>query len=416
MSYKLIKGSFHIYYPDLPNSGPEPDGDTLKFKPDNPELVSSLKQSGSSPGFNRRGMINLRFEGIDALELHFDDSHQKLSLAESARDRLLEIAGFGQVQFNDRPGSEYKVKSAENHPVRGYILATSLDTYGRIISFVFTGDVNFLDGSSIEIDQQMLKSTINAKLLAEGLVYPAFYSSLATEHRKTLTDLAVRARNNRLGVWPVNQAAPGSEVTITDLNALEEMAMWPKLYRRLVRYFNAGYEGLGRFIPWLKEDITNRDDRLILPDHSLGNMHSAIEVSNNRIRMLYNPEDLVILPDKTTDPEYEPLLIPEKCIKIIAAKVNPSGSDTGMETVTIINTCPDNIDLQGWCIADHQINKHNLSGLLTSGAVLQITMSDNLRLSNTGDSIALLDPEGKIIDQVSYGSAEGKKEGYTILF
>ena len=34
MSYTLIKGSFHIHYPANPLSGPEPDGDTLKFQPD----------------------------------------------------------------------------------------------------------------------------------------------------------------------------------------------------------------------------------------------------------------------------------------------------------------------------------------------------------------------------------------------
>ena len=48
MPYKLIKGEFHIFYPDQPRQGPEPDGDTVKFKPDDPTLVRGLPRSGSA--------------------------------------------------------------------------------------------------------------------------------------------------------------------------------------------------------------------------------------------------------------------------------------------------------------------------------------------------------------------------------
>src|SRR5215207_4719915 len=42
MSYTLLRGSFVIRYPDLPRQGPEPDGDTVKFRPDTPALVEAL--------------------------------------------------------------------------------------------------------------------------------------------------------------------------------------------------------------------------------------------------------------------------------------------------------------------------------------------------------------------------------------
>ena len=37
----LLTGEFVIRYPDLPRSGPQPDGDTIKFAPDSPSLVES---------------------------------------------------------------------------------------------------------------------------------------------------------------------------------------------------------------------------------------------------------------------------------------------------------------------------------------------------------------------------------------
>ena len=40
--YTLIKGEYHIYYPDLPRGGPEPGGDTIKFQPANPGHWSDL--------------------------------------------------------------------------------------------------------------------------------------------------------------------------------------------------------------------------------------------------------------------------------------------------------------------------------------------------------------------------------------
>ena len=86
MPYKLIKGEFHIFYPDRPRQGPEPDGDTLKFLPDQPTLVEQLHRPGNrGPDFNQRHMINLRFEGIDALETHYQQMHQRWRLRRVTR-------------------------------------------------------------------------------------------------------------------------------------------------------------------------------------------------------------------------------------------------------------------------------------------------------------------------------------------
>lgn len=84
---------------------------------------------------------------------------------------------------------------------------------------------------------------------------------------------------------------------IASLAELETMVMWPKLYRRLVTFFAAGRSDLAELDGWLREDIINRDDRLILPDGEFGNMHDLFTVEAGAMRMNHKPEEVTILPD-----------------------------------------------------------------------------------------------------------------------
>jgi hypothetical protein len=97
MGYTVLRGSFVIRYPDLPRQGPQPDGDTVKFKPDTPALVDTLpRRSGRPAQINSRG-ISVRLEAIDALETHFDNDHQELAGGTAARDALLARLEFTVV-------------------------------------------------------------------------------------------------------------------------------------------------------------------------------------------------------------------------------------------------------------------------------------------------------------------------------
>ena len=363
MPYKLIKGEFHIHYPDIPRSGPEPDGDTLKFYPDHPGLVESLQQAGRGPDFNRRGMVNLRFEGIDALETHFNESHQNLEWANAARDAVLEACGFGAITFF--PDLPNKVASVEHHPRRGYILAGGLDAFGRIISFVFAGDPYFVDGAEIWASEETIRTSINMKLLQEGLAYPAFYTSLPCELRDVLAIATVESRNNLEQMWadaiPVDQ-----NVLIPDMETLESLTLWPKLFRRLSSYFSAGYQNLDNFDAWLRADPINRDDRLILPDRELGNMHDIVVVEGNHLHMRYQPEELVILPDDAVIvlPCPKKPGIERQAIRIIATLANPIGAEHDRENVTLLNASASDIDLTGWVIKDKANGKQLLQGIL----------------------------------------------------
>ncbi|MCP4348129.1 MAG: hypothetical protein GY795_21715 [Desulfobacterales bacterium] len=412
MSYKLIKGEFHIFYSNNPRQGPEPDGDTLKFLPDDPKLVESLHRPGSAvPNFNNHKMINIRFEGIDALELHFNDMHQNLELAEAARNFVLKEAGFDEVKFlDDLP---FKVENAKPHPTRGYIYASSLDEHGRIIAFVHPGNTGQVDGVDTWVDVATMEQSLNARLLKERLVYPAFYRSLPIELKDRLAELTVQARgNNDYGIWSNPESHVNQQIDIPDLDTLQDKIIWPKLFRRLASYFVAGHQDLGQFDSWLRADPKNRDDQLILPNRDVINMHDLIEINGDRIRMLHPPEEIIIWSDDVPQPQHRV----EPNVRVIAALVNPTGSDDlGRETVTLLNASPDSVNLNEWTIADKQNKRHTLHGTLEPGDVQRVTLSE-VRLGNQGDTITLFNAQDEKIDQVFYTKKQVQRQGWTIVF
>ncbi len=60
--YTLINGTFRVL-------GLQPDGDTIRFEPDQPALVDNLEPPGQQPVWrNNRTQVNIRSEAIDALD------------------------------------------------------------------------------------------------------------------------------------------------------------------------------------------------------------------------------------------------------------------------------------------------------------------------------------------------------------
>src|SRR3954453_20929435 len=151
MTYTVLRGDFVIRNADLPTQGPEPDGDTIKFKPDNPALVEGLpRTSARTAEINRRG-ISVRLEAIDALETHFSETHQELAGADAARDELLRLLGFTTgTYFPDRPN---RGESADQDAIRGHVLTNGIDANGRLIGFVFAGDYDGPDGAAVFLDE-----------------------------------------------------------------------------------------------------------------------------------------------------------------------------------------------------------------------------------------------------------------------
>ncbi len=302
MPYKLIKGEFHIFYPDRPRQGPEPDGDTLKFKPDNISLAYELVRPGiPKPNFNGRGMINLRFEGLDALETHFFGGHQDLSLAEGSREFLLGSAGFGDVEFwGDLPN---KVKIVENNPVRGYVISNGLDGHGRIVGFIYFGEPPEEDGVGIQLDATRVSESFNANSLAQGQAYPLFYFTLPISLSKHLSVISANARSAGVGLFPSDASLPGEFFAVTPSN-YQTLAIWPKLFRRLHSYFSSGFDDLLGFEDWLRANPRDRDDRILTPEDFDAHLHNIFRVgSATTMRITVDPKDVIVIPDDFVMPD-----------------------------------------------------------------------------------------------------------------
>ncbi len=109
---------------------------------------------------------------------------------------------------------------------------------------------------------------------------------------------------------------------------------------------------------------------------------------------------------------------PDGVIRIIAALVNPLGSDVGKESVTLINTSPDKINLKGWALADQLKQKYPLDGIsIEPGAFVTVPLSKKgIQLDNNGGIITLLNQAGLKIHGVSYTKEDADKQGWTIVF
>src|SRR5215203_1021969 len=116
MSYRLVKGEYAAI-------GGQPDGDSVRFRPDNEDLLKNFPQ-GDAQITERgatKGTCQLRFEGVDALELHYPTpaDHQEINAARRARDFLLfDLLNYDDVQFDTKENVTSSVPLA----IRGYIL------------------------------------------------------------------------------------------------------------------------------------------------------------------------------------------------------------------------------------------------------------------------------------------------------
>jgi hypothetical protein len=116
--------------------------------------------------------------------------------------------------------------------------------------------------------------------------------------REHLSGLANSAINPPKGVWQHDRSTDSPQ--ITQQNDLFQLAIWPKLYRRLAKFYddeNADHSNLFGFRDWLHADRSGRDDLiLVLPIGELLNLSDILAFTVNTISMEHPPNDLVIVP------------------------------------------------------------------------------------------------------------------------
>src|SRR4051794_2458864 len=236
MPFTLIQGTFHLVGRTRAgkDSGFEPDGDSMQFKPDNAKLLDRLQKNGSAYRLTSIGSTQLRFEGIDALELHFEGSHQPRPLADTARDFLTGRLGLNPVPY--KPPDDLRVlPPVQRDATHGFILSRALEAHGRPVAFVFDGEPAQPDGSDFVLKPALLRKSVNLKSMAAGHAYPLYYDTLFVDLRDAFTQAAATAREEGLGIWASDRSMAG--IPIGDREALERDAVvFPKLFRRVTEF------------------------------------------------------------------------------------------------------------------------------------------------------------------------------------
>lgn len=114
----------------------------------------------------------------------------------------------------DRSGSSTAHQSSFAIPSErspGHVLSNGIDANGRMIGFVYSGDPPGPDGSDVFVDEALVDRSANARLLAQGHAYPAFYATLPASLRAHFSGLSRTARAAPAAARPVAALHCGSQ-------------------------------------------------------------------------------------------------------------------------------------------------------------------------------------------------------------
>jgi endonuclease YncB( thermonuclease family) len=282
-NYAVIFGEFVIV-------GKQPDGDSVRFKADNSSLWAKLKNA-SRLKESKDGTVQLRFEGIDAPELHYGGTLQPMG--RESRDKLLEWMGFRNVRYQN-----LTVSGSSPERVRGAIMSGMVERNGRPVAYVLgqAEAIGLKDGSSINVDETRLRLTLNALSLEKGMSYFTVYNSMPEAQIKTFKTLAAKARTAKLGVWAKDKT---NEFTLENAGSINETGqlILPKLFRRATDYLSAKRKNKTNvgFKNWLiqSRDTAASQDGLLLENGSKKRLSDLIDQNGSRVRFKADTLELV---------------------------------------------------------------------------------------------------------------------------
>ncbi|PZS22092.1 MAG: nuclease [Pseudonocardiales bacterium] len=274
----------------------EPDGDSVRFIADDATHYQALTRADRIRPSKRDGSVQLRFEGVDAPELHYGSDAQPLG--DTARDALLGWIGFTAIEFDKRQPT--KVTTAEPVTVRAAILAQMVEVNGRPVAYVLveTADALPADGAWVNVDQALLERTLNVRLLSEGQAYYTVYTSAPMSHRSHLRSVADKARTSGMGVWGRDTTPDWVLADQASIGTNGQLIL-PKLFRRCTDYLKAVDKGfIGNLGDWLISSATSsrdENDRVLIRDTTEVHLSDLIQQRNQHIAFQADLLDLTFV-------------------------------------------------------------------------------------------------------------------------
>jgi hypothetical protein len=331
MNYVLIKGSFHVV-------GQSPDGDSLKFRAANVSLWDKI-QSENRETFLKNykeanGVVNLRLEGIDALETHYMPPKplnldykpkgyaQPEHFGRISTNAFLEMLGVTEVKWRTFGRNTYisqavvhgtLVKTKLTDHIPGFIITGDIELNGRPVSWVFTGDSEIPDGTMLNKEQlaELVTRSANYHLLRTGMVYPLFYSTLPAVVRAEMAEavkeallLASQHVNDATpppNIWLIDYSVRGIELTSVKL-LTDSHAIYPYLFRKIIKHYqNVEVERLqagiasAENIPLANFFREGNPTIFVVSEQDFLRLDEVVETQGMTIRMKKAPHDLVFL-------------------------------------------------------------------------------------------------------------------------
>jgi len=290
--FRLIPGSFVLI-------GKEPDGDSVRFRPDDPADLAKLARAYLIRPSKVDGSVQLRFDGIDATELHYKGGAQPFAV--EARDALLKAMGWTSVTI--APDSTI-VTDCVPTEIEGVIFSKAAEANGRPVSFVLVGEDAKISSDHSHhgwtfLDRNLLEKTMNFKMLASGMAYPTFYTSLAQELLEPLREVARAARADGLGLWPHDSTPQFRLVSQADIDENSGNVILPKLFRRATDYLkDVGQGFLGTLGDWIAANgVGNRseNDRVEIPHVGRVALSTLVEERNDKTAFLPDLMEIVFV-------------------------------------------------------------------------------------------------------------------------
>lgn len=275
--YKVLAGTFHV-------KGFQPDGDSIRFQANKPENWDFFAWGSEAEKNNKKKQ--LRIESIDAMETHYEGYHQPRPFALAALESLLELLNINSVTYSL---SVTQIVDADDGKA-GYIASAATDRFGRPVSYVFPKSAKLTDGAIMDSETLPIEKSINFLLAREGLVYPTFYTTTDRIFAEKIRAVIARARKTKRGLWSIDRTP---DFMLWDIRTIQEdVLLMPKLFRRLVNFFDR-YAEFGK----LEEYMAKQRDNLVLWDGTKKrSLADLMTISGRRLRMKTPIEDILFSP------------------------------------------------------------------------------------------------------------------------
>lgn len=327
VNYTLIKGSFHVV-------GQSPDGDSLKFRAANAMLWDKVQTENRDMFIKNfkedAGVVQLRLEGIDALETHYTPPKppnsnykpkgfsQPEDFGRLSTNAFLDFLGVKDVKWRTFGRNTYisqatingtfvKTKLTDN--IAGYIVTGDMELNGRPVSWVFVGDTDLDDGSTISKEKlaKLVPKSANYHLLRTGMVYPLFFSTLPAVARSVLAEavkeaLVNAAKNPSLpSIWLIDYSVRGLEITSIKM-LVESHSIYPYIFRKIIKHYTnleavreASGQPSSETVPLEGFYKEGNPTIFVVSEQDFLRLDEILEISGSTIRMKKAPHDLVFL-------------------------------------------------------------------------------------------------------------------------